>query len=263
MNDEIKTKLRSTNFTVQARILHPKLFVPEAKIINGQPGKPKYSAMVVVPKQPTQSSVQQMQAFIQEMQMLLHPQLAQSAPQHLVQPLKDHDTYVRQDGKPNPEYTKGCFWLNAASGEKFQPVVVDMNRQQVLNEAEVWSGRNAAVNISFYPIMGENGGKRGLGVNLNAVMLLEGGEQVVAGGGVSADEAFGNFQADMGIMSQGGQAPAPQAPAPQAQQWPQNPAPQPQAQPNPWNPQNPAQPQQQAPQGQPNNPFNNNGNGYI
>jgi hypothetical protein len=260
MNDQIKEMLRK-NFTVQARIMHPKLLTPEAKVINGNQGLPKFSAMVVIPKQPMQPALQEMMNFINQAMQTLHPGIN---PQVLVQPIKDADTYIRQDGKPNPDYVQGCFWLNAASGEKFPPVVVDQMRQPVISEAEIWSGRNAAVNMNFYNISGANGGKRGLGVNLNAVMLLEGGEKVAGAPTVDVNAAFGAFQSDMGMAAP---QPVQQAPVQQPVAAPQPVQQAPVQAPNPWNAANPTEPQQQVAQAQPvNNPFapnQANGNGYI
>jgi hypothetical protein len=74
------------------------------------------------------------------------------------------------------------------------------------DEAEVYSGRNAAINISFYIIQPKQGvasGKRGFGLNFNAVMLLDGGDRL--GGSYTPADAnaiFGGFVQDMGPTTQ-------------------------------------------------------------
>jgi hypothetical protein len=143
--------------------------------------------------------MQALNAFLGKAKELFHPSVPMQA---FVNPIKKYETYLRQDGKPNPEYLKGCYWLNAQSGKDFPPPVVDKTRQPIINEAEVYSGRNAVINVSFYNIDGAKGGKRGLGCNVNAVMLLDGGEKVGStGAGVNIDKIFGGFAQDMGIAS--------------------------------------------------------------
>jgi hypothetical protein len=148
--------------------------------------------------------MQALNAFLMKAKELFHPSVPMQA---FVNPIKKYETYMRQDGKPNPDYLKGCYWLNAQSGKDFPPPVVDKTRQPIINEAEVYSGRNAVINVSFYNIDGAKGGKRGLGCNVNAIMLLDGGEKVgSAGAGVNVDKIFGAFAADMGIAKE--EAPA-------------------------------------------------------
>jgi hypothetical protein len=80
------------------------------------------------------------------------------------------------------------------------------------DEAEVYGGRNAVVQISFYaqiPKPGDENQRRGFGVNFHAVMLQEGGERVAGGDGASnvdVAQVFGAFAGDMGMGGQ--QAPA-------------------------------------------------------
>ena len=275
------------SFTLQCRIMHPNLLTPAS----GKPDamgnvKPaQFSTMAVWPKTSNAAVMAEITQFINTAFQTFHQG---SNPAALVNPIKDYDTYVRQDGKPNADYCIGSFWANLSSGAKFAPVVVDQMRQPVISEAEVYSGRNAVVNITFYNMTGgqDGRGRRGIGANIAAVMLLEGGERLVGGPTVDVNQVFGNFQADMGMIgaqptSQPSQAPAQQyqqpqqAPAQQYQQPQQTPAQQfapqqapvqqpvqPQYAPQApvqqpaqqgWTPQ-PQAPAQEQPQ-QPNNPF--------
>jgi len=271
MATEQEKQFFKQSFTLQGRVFHPVLLSPRAKRENEQP---KFSVMFAWLKnsQVNAETMQKITQFLEAAKQTFHPGIPR-----IIEPIKDFDTYQREDGKGNPEYVRGHFWVNASSGEKFQPVVVDQARQPVMNEADIYSGRNAVMNITFYNMNGQKGGKRGIGVNISAVMLLEGGAAEGGAAQVDPNTVFGNFQADMGLAQQGNtsmaqngqvapQAPAqnnpyqaaPQAPAPQHNPYAQvpqaNPAPQaapapaPQYQP----PQAPAQTPQAPAQ---NNPF--------
>ena len=185
------------NFTLQGRIFHPNLL----KAIAREEGKREtFNTMFSWGQNSNTEAMQNLNAFLQKAKELFHPSVPMQA---FVNPVKKFETYMRQDGKPNPDYLKGCYWLNAQSGKEFPPPVVDKTRQPVINEAEVYSGRNAVINVSFYNIDGAKGGKRGLGCNVNAVMILDGGEKIGAGGGaVNVDKIFGAFASDMGISKE-------------------------------------------------------------
>ena len=207
--DQQKQFFKKT-FTLQGRLFHPHLLVANAR----QPGDtPKFSVMFAWLKQSNPQVMQEINQFLAQAFQALHPTI----PAHvLIKPIKDYDSYQREDGKPNPDYVRGHLWCNASSGANFPPAVVTYpDRQPVMSDAEVYSGRNAVVNISFYNLSGANGGKRGIGVNVNAAMLLEGGAKEGGAGSVDVNQIFGSFQADMGLVAQGGAAPAvvPQAPA--------------------------------------------------
>jgi len=107
-------------------------------------------------------------------------------------PIKAWGKYERKDGSPNPEFLRDCYWMNLTSGEKFKPKVVNRQKQEVIDSAEIYSGRNALLNFSFYEYSNKN---YGMSANIKAIMLLEGGEEV-ASGGVNVDEAFKGFVDD-------------------------------------------------------------------
>jgi hypothetical protein len=143
-----------------------------------------------------QETLKKLADFLGQAKQEFHPQVPM---QFWSNPLKKFDTYQRKDGKPNAEYLKGYYWVNASSGEKFPPVVVDASRQPVISEAEIYSGRNAVVNISFYAFAVD--GQFGLSTNILAVMLQEGGNKEGGSYAVDINTVFGGFQEDMGIKS--------------------------------------------------------------
>jgi len=259
MTPEQQKEFFSKTFTLQGR-----MFFTQNVLTPEQPSpedaakgyKPAYKIMFVWPKTSNAHVMQELGQFITTAKDQLHASIPW---QHFVNPIKDYDTYVRQDGKPNHEFTKGCYWINAST--QFQPPVVGPDRQPVINEADVYSGRNCVINISFYNMSGTTkdgkAGKRGLSTNFNAVMLLEGGERE-GGGGVQVDpnQVFGQFQVDMGLVNQGGPAPS-ASPSSDPFGGQQHQAPAPQGSPFGGQPQAPAPTPQQTPppqQGQP-NPF--------
>lgn len=209
MNQEQQKEFFSKSFTLQGRMFFPHLLQPKQTPEDAAAGKkPKFKLMFAWPKTANQQVMNELGAFINQAKESLHTNIPW---EHFVNPIKDYDMYRKQNGQPNPDFTKGCYWVNAST--IFQPTLVGADRQPVMNDAEVYSGRNCVINISFYNIDGTNGGKRGLGTNVNAVMLLEGGAH--EGGGaepVDPNVVFGSFQVDTGLMNQGGQAPSqPQA----------------------------------------------------
>lgn len=218
---EEQKKFFSQNFTIPCRILHPKLLVAVAR--EAKPGetqkKPQFGVMAVWPKQSADPRVMQATANIKQFLDAAFNAYHQGInKQVLIDPLKDDLTYLRTDGRTIAEalpYCVGSHWMNCNSGEAFKPTVVDKNSQQVLAESQIYSGMNALVNVSFYNMDGATGGKRGIGVNINAVMLQDGGEQLVGAHTPDINAIFGSFQADMGIAPQP-VAQHPNAPAPQA-----------------------------------------------
>lgn len=207
LNDNVKEKFWNTTFTLTGRVFHPNLLKPREKK-NEQTGKTRqvFDGMFAW-KKDDQRNVQEiakLNAFIGEMIGLVFPGMD---PRALVIPVKDFDTYTRNDYKPNAEYLRGCKWINAESGVDFPPAVVGPNRQPVFAESELYSGRNVVFNFQLYPILPDANNRQkkiGFGINLNAVMLQDGGEKEGGARVINVDQIFGAFAGDMG-MNQGGQ----------------------------------------------------------
>jgi len=196
--DQQKAFLRQT-FTLKGRIFHPNLLVAVPKDKDKPDSPLKFNTMFAFKAEDNQAALQQLAEFLGKAKEIFHPSIPM---QFFSNPLKKYETYLRRDGKPNPEYLKGCYWVNASSGKDYPPQVVDANRQPLINPAEIYSGRNVVANIGFYSFTGQ---QNGLSTNINAVMLLEGGNK--EGGGsatVNVNDIFGSFQADMGIQPNSG-----------------------------------------------------------
>lgn len=195
-------------FTVEGRIFYPDLLEPKAK--EGQ--REKYGCLFAWKMGSNPAVTQAIGQFLAQAKQNYFPTVPQ---QYFVNPCKRFDTYQRMDGKPNAEFLRDCYWMNLSSGKDFPPQVVDKMRQKIIDKAEVYSGRNAVVSISFYKIDND---KKGVGVNINAVMLMDGGNKEGGAAAPDVNELFGQFAADMGVSH----APAQPAPAPAQEQpaWP-------------------------------------------
>lgn len=67
--------------------------------------------------------------------------------------------------------------------------MVDRNRQEILDQSEVYSGCYARANISFYAY--NTNGNKGIACGLNAIQKTRDGESL-GGTRVSVDDAFGD-----------------------------------------------------------------------
>jgi hypothetical protein len=189
MNSEDVKQFWRKSFTLQGRIFYPNLLKPSVN----KNGRATFNTMFAWQIDSNPQVMKELSDFLARAKGTFHPSVPM---QFFVNPLKKYDTYVRQDGKPNAAFLKNCYWINAQSGAEIAPPVVDQYRQPVINEAEVYSGRNAVINLSFYNIDKE---KKGIGVNVNAVMLMAGGDREGVAGSVNIDQIFGGFAQDMGI----------------------------------------------------------------
>lgn len=210
---EEEKKFWYQEFTLKGRILHPNLI--EAK--PNSSGRVQFNTMFAWPDTENQAELAKINAFVTQAKAKYHAQIPDM---YFSYPIKHFNTYVKTNGQPNAEYLRGHHWLNASSGIDMKPRVVNQQLQDVMNAAEVYSGRNAVIRITFWNNTGgkDGTGKKGISCNVKAVLLLPGGEEVRGAAEVDIAAVFGGFAADMN------QSFAPQAPAqqyaPQAQQAP-------------------------------------------
>jgi len=199
-------KFLNQTFTIKGRILFPNLLVAKAK----EAGKRElFDVQFAWNPSENAQIMQQLMAWYGSAIQMFHTGLNPAA---LLNPLKASGVpgmpeYQRQDAKPNPAHLHGLMWVNASSGKDFPPQVVKQSPMGLIkltaaDEAEVYSGRNAVINISFYPIIPQPGAanqKRGFSVNVNAVLLLDGGDKVGGSASVDVNSVFGGFAQDMGM----------------------------------------------------------------
>lgn len=206
--------------------------------------EPKYSATILVPKQPGDNKARMDAAIAAATQKAIE-KYGKAFPATPKVSVHDGDGTRPSDGQPFGEECRGC-WVFTASSK--QPVtVVDLNLQPILDATAIYSGMYANVGVTFF---GYNAPQnRGIGVALDNVQKTADGEPL-GGQRASAEDDFGGLTQ---------QAPAPAAAYPVApgstpnipgptQQYPQY-APQ-----APAAPQYTAQPQADMPQGYPQAP---------
>lgn len=220
-----------TRFTTgKARLTYAFLWTPRASDNdNDADGKgdkgEKYSTCVLIPKDD--------RATLERLNMALSHavQAGQSKglwganiPTNFKWPLRDGDAEYLDKGE---EY-KGHWFLNASSIR--QPRIVDLGRNDIYDESEVYSGCYARVCINFFPF--NQKGNRGIGCGLEAVQKICDGE-ALGGAPVDVEEAFGGseaYMADAGYTPPAAVYPQQGQPDPQAAQQPQGYAPQQQVQ---------------------------------
>lgn len=100
-------------------------------------------------------------------------------------PIYDGNRTRPASGEPFGEECKGHLVITASA--KMQPAIVDLNLEDIINPAEVYSGCYIRANINFFAY--NKNGNKGIGCGLNAIQKIADGEPLTAR--VSAEEAFG------------------------------------------------------------------------
>lgn len=163
--------------TGEVRLSYVTLFEPRA-IIEG--GPLKYSVSILIPKDDTETLPmieKAIETVIAENQSTLKTK-KQSA---LKLPLRDGDTE-----KDSPDYED--HWFISISS-KTAPMVVDEERQQIIDPRDIYSGCFGRVSMNFYAF--NKAGNKGIGCGLNAVQKTKDGEAL--GGAYTADEMEDDF----------------------------------------------------------------------
>jgi hypothetical protein len=101
-------------------------------------------------------------------------------------PIKDGDEKTDKDGKQRPEYA-GKWYITVKSKEKDKPVVVDENRDPILDQNEVYGG--CLIRASFNPFAYDYMGKKGVSLYLKGIQKMGAGEPFSVGGNAIDDFA--------------------------------------------------------------------------
>jgi len=102
-------------------------------------------------------------------------------------PLRDGDE------EKDDEAYEDCFFLTPS--HKNKPIVVDEDRQEIIDPREIYSGCYGRVSMNFFAY--DKAGNRGIGCSLNSVQKLRDGDSL--GGGytkASIEEDFGDDMLD-------------------------------------------------------------------
>lgn len=153
----------------------------EPKAING--GTPKFSVSLIIPKSDTKTIAKikdAIQAAYEEGQAKLKGN-GRSVPllAAIKVPLRDGDVERPDD----PVYKNSCF-INANSATA--PGIVDADRNQILDRAEMYSGVRGRASINFYAF--NSNGNRGIACGLNNLQKIADGTPL--GGKSRAEDDF-------------------------------------------------------------------------
>lgn len=147
----------------------------------------KYSACIVIPKTDTATLQKIQQAIAAATQDGITSKWNGKKPAKLKTPLRDGD-----EERPDDEAFQGCYFLNANSGRR--PGVVDLARNSILDQDEVYSGCYCRFAINFYAF--SKNGNNGVAVGLNNVQKVADGEPL-AGGSRAEDDFDDGYTGDL------------------------------------------------------------------
>ena len=183
------------------RIDFPNVFTPQ-KAMNAKPEEPgTYNLSLLFDKSNAQH-VEQLNKLIAACDQVLLESWPSEATRpripHIGQqnsPVKDGDIWVNTSNIPQkekyPQYA-GHYIIRVARGAALgAPHVVDMARNPILDQGQIYSGAWCYVNIN--PYKRENAQNPGISIGLNGVQKYAEGERL-GGGGLPAVESM--FQAD-------------------------------------------------------------------
>lgn len=147
-------------------------------------GDPKYSAVVLVPKNPAENRAK-IDAAIRAATEKARQKYGAAFPAQPKISVHDGDGARPSDNQPFGEECRGCWVFTASS--KTRPTVVDGNMQAILDPAQLYSGMYANVGVTFF---GYNAPQnKGVGVALDNVQKVADGEPL-GGARASAEDDF-------------------------------------------------------------------------
>lgn len=146
-------------------------------------GEPKYSVSLLIPKSDT-ATVAMIEKAIESTIQDATAKTFQGKAKGLKLPLRDGDTE-----KDDPAY-EGHWFLSASSKQK--PIILDENRNAVLDPRVIYSGCYGRASINFFAF--NTNGNRGIAAGLNAIMKLTDGEPL--GGTYTEEIAAKDFDDD-------------------------------------------------------------------
>ena len=157
----------------------------EPRAQNG--GDPKYSVTLLIPKS-DKATLAKIEAAMKEAADIFRQKNGSSSlpakPNHT---LHDGDG-VRDSGDPFGPECKGCMVITVSSKQK--PVIVDRDRNEVLDASEVYSGCYGRAAINFYGY--SSNGKKGISAGLLSVQKLADGQPFGTVG--SADDFADDYE---------------------------------------------------------------------
>lgn len=178
--------LTARNVTFPARLSYNDLFTPRAA---EQGGKPKYEAVLLIPKndEKTIAAVNTaINAAVQDavsrgtIKQAIDPAMTQYPP------LRDGDR-PKNNGESRGEAYAGHWFITAKAPESRKPFVVDGNVHPIIDQSEVYSGMYVNAAVEFYVY--SNSGNVGVAASLDGIQKDKDGERLGAAP-VTAEDVF-------------------------------------------------------------------------
>lgn len=154
--------------TGKVRFSFCNLFEPQAPQGGGDA---KYGVTLLIPKADTTTKAKIDQAMKEAAELFRNKNGASSLPAKFNHTLHDGDG-LRDSGEPYGPECKGHWVITVNSKRK--PVIVDINKQEILDPSEVYSGCYGRACINFYGY--NSNGKKGVSAGLLSVQKLADGE---------------------------------------------------------------------------------------
>ena len=148
----------------------------------GQPGPPKYSCVILIPKN-TADGKKTVAAIRAAQKQALEDgkgKFGGKIPPKWTDTLHDGDTEA--DLERNPEYA-GHWYLSTSANEQYPPNIVDRRLQKIMDASEIYSGMWARVSMVAFAFNTQ--GNKGVSFGLRNVMKVRDDEPF---GGVSRAE---------------------------------------------------------------------------
>lgn len=169
--------------TNKVRLSFVHLLEPHA--FEGQ--KPKFSTMLLIPKEDTETLDLIEKATRNAYEAAKNDKLKGIKYDRVKTNLRDGDEEF--DPEERPEMV-GMMFMNVSSVNK--PGIIDKYKNEVTSDDEVYSGVYGRVSINFYAY--NTAGNKGISAGLNNVQIVEKGEYL--GGRASADSDFDEWEDD-------------------------------------------------------------------
>lgn len=169
--------LNERKVCVKCRLSYCNIFQPKA-MAQGQ--EPKYSVSLLISKDQKKALAKINAAIDAAKQKGLDDgKWKGKIPAALKIPLRDGDIDREDD-----EAYANCFFMNANNKKK--PLILDEDKQPVMDESEVYSGCYAKAIVTFYPY--NSNGNRGIACSLDGIQKVADGEPL--GGAITSADDF-------------------------------------------------------------------------
>lgn len=177
-----KNQLKETKVvTGKVRLSYVHVWEPVA--IEGSTEE-KYSVSLIIPKSDTKTIAKISEAIENAIENGKSSKFGGKTPPNLKRPLRDGDLE-----RPDDDAYANSYFINASS--RTRPGVVDISRNPIIDQDEVYSGCFGITSITLYPF--NVNGNKGVACGLNHIMKIADGEPL--GGRSSAESDFAEIDA--------------------------------------------------------------------